>query len=300
MRHLPLTLKPCIQAFQQCCSRLFTLVFGLLICVACSAQAPKASAHRWTEFVPVEGQPEPVPTEWVATPEGKFAHTIKTPNPLTKDSGYRPGMTSAQYFEHLCQTEGGDFVFKTVENVEGLYFMRPLNRPTDTDLMDRYKLEAPGIERTFQLRRAIPEERAKIFVNPPWARFSFTEEPNHAPKAMQSYLRIYGYRQDVAAMKVEAVDELKSRYGLLWRGLKRPHDRELNIAGSEWIVLDVTTNEVLAVQRDYARTGLTRNTPEGIWWLNASNCPGSAVKHIRGSQIYDFVTKSLKPAVGDK
>jgi hypothetical protein len=60
-----------------------------------------------------------VPAEWVAAPEGKFAHSIKLPNPLPKDSGYKPGMSSEQYFDHLCKTEAGEFLYKTVENVEG-------------------------------------------------------------------------------------------------------------------------------------------------------------------------------------
>ncbi len=273
---------------------------ALLICAGCAAQASKKSDGSWAHFVSVEGQPEQVPVEWVATAQGKLAHSVKTPNPLPKDSGYRFGMTSQQYFEHLCKTEGGDFIFKTVENVDGLYFMRPPNQPTDTDLMDPYKLEAPGIERTFQLRDATPDERAKIFVNPPWARFTFVEEPSYRPQAVQRFVRSYGYRQDISTMKVEAIDKLRSRYGVLWRGIKRQHDRELNISGSEWILLDLATNEVLALQRDYARTGTTRNTPRGIWWLNASNCPNSTSKHIRGSQIYDFVSKSLKPLMGDK
>jgi len=98
-------------------------------------------------------------------------------------------------------------------------------------------------------------------------------------------------------MNVQSVDQLKSRYGLIWRGLKRPRDRELNIAGGEWIVFDITGGAVLAVQRDYFLTGLTRNTREGIWWLNASGCPKSANKNIFSSAIYDFVSKSLRPPV---
>ena len=31
--------------------------------------------------------------DWLATPEGRFAHSIKIPNPVSEDSGYRPGMT---------------------------------------------------------------------------------------------------------------------------------------------------------------------------------------------------------------
>jgi len=278
---------------------LILAIVALALCSGCAARGPEDRNNPSAQFVRVEGQPEVVPAEWVATVPGRLAHSIKTPNPLPKDSGYRAGMSSEQYFEHLCKTESGDFIFKTVANVGGLYFMRPPNRPTDADLMDRYKLEAPGIERTFQLMRPNSEERAELFINPPWARFSFMEEPNQSTNVANRYVRIYGYKQRVSTMKVEGVDDLKSNYGLLWRGVKRAHDRELNISGSEWIVIDLATNEVLALQRDYARTGITRNAPGGIWWLNAINCPGSTVKQILGSQIYDFVIKSLEPARED-
>jgi len=245
------------------CSAILALLAA--IPALCPAQAPQRPPHRWTEFVQVEGQPEPVPAEWVSTPEGKFAHSIRIPNPVPKDSGYRPGMTSEQYFAHLCKAEAGEFIFKTVENVEGFYFMRPPKRPTDDDLMDRYKLEAPEIERTFQLRKALPEERAKIFVNPPWARYRFVEEPIPGADGTNSYLRIHGYLQNKTPMVVDQVTRQRSSYGLIWRGIKRPNDREFNIAGSEWIVFDLKNAEVIAIQRDYGLTGrlLTLNKESG-------------------------------------
>jgi hypothetical protein len=250
--------------------------------------------------VQVAGQPEPVPAEWAETPAGKFAHSLEIPNPISKDSGYRPGMTGEKYFDHLCKVEAGEFIYKTVKDVEGFYFMRPPNWPTDDDLKDRYKLEAPEIERTFQLRKPLPEERGKIFINPPWNNFLFVEEPFKSGSKDEPYLRVTGYRQDVSPMKTERIAQLRSRYGITWRGVRRPHDREHAIAGSEWIVIDLKTNDVIALQRDYGRTGFNRNSKGGIWWLNAVNCPNSPDKHIRGSRIYDFVIKSLKPVPGDK
>ena len=263
------------------------------------AQSGERSTYRWTKFVQVEGQPEPVPEEWIATPEGKFAHSIKSPEPLPKSSGYRNEMTSQQYFDHLCKTESGAFIFKTVLDVEGFHFMRPPKRPRDDDLSDRYSLEAPEIERTFQLREALPEERGRIFINPPWALFRFVEEPSPGGEKGTGYIRVHGYRQNNAPMHIESVPTLRSRYGLIWRGVRRSHDRELGIAGSEWIVLDLKTNDVLAIQRNYGLTGRTRNAPQGIWWLNAVNCPGTGPKHIRASRIYEFLTKSLKPKPGE-
>jgi hypothetical protein len=275
-----------------------TLLFSAMLAFACSAQTPLP--HRWTQFVQVEGQPEPVPAEWVATPEGKLAHSIKLPRPLPKESGYRPGMTSEQYFDRLCKGEAGEFIYKTVENVSGLYLARPPKRPTDDDLKDRYKLEAPEIERTFQLFRATTEARATTFVNPPWALYSFVEEPNQDGRNAKPYVHVAGYKQDTSPMKVERTVDLKSRFGMIWRGIRRTHDREHGIAGGEWIVFELKTTEVLAVLRDYGRTGFTPNAPDGIWWLNAVNCPNSPAKHIRSSRIYDFATKSLKPAVEGK
>ena len=282
--------------------RMAALLFGLLLSSACFAQAKKP--YQWTQFVQVDGQPEPVPVEWVSTPEGKFAHSIKIPNPVPKDSGYRWTMSAKAYFEHLCKQEAGEFIFKTVKNVEGFYFARSPARPTDDDLKDRRKLEAPEIERTFQLRRAIPTERAKIFINPPWANFLFVEEPSSIVGANNPYVRLLDYRQkdrpiNDLPMNVESVAELKSRYGMTWRGIKRVKDREHAIAGSEWIVFDLTSREVLAVFRDYALTGNTSNTPEGIWWLNAVSCPNSPSKDNLSRRFYDFAAKALDPRTGD-
>ena len=273
-------------------------ILGFGLCVACVDSAGKDPKSPWTRFVQVDGQPEPVPEQWVATPEGKFAHSIRIPNPVPKDSGYRRGMTSEQYFEHLCRTEAGEFIFKTVENVEGFYFMRPPKRPTDDDLKDRYKLEAPEIERTFQLLRSIPEERADTFVNPPWALFKFVEEPSDGSAAKATYFRSHGYRQGSSRMEIDAVTVLRSQYGLTWRGVRRPRDREHAIAGGEWIVLDLKTNKIVAVQRDYGLTGRTRNAPHGIWWLNALTCPNSSSKHNLPIRVYTFVAKSLNPPAG--
>ena len=83
------------------------------------------------------------PVDPLATEEGRFAHNIKIPNPVSEDSGYKPGMTSQDYFEHLCKTEAGEFIFKTAENVEGIMQMRPREEATDYMLQHLYALEDP-------------------------------------------------------------------------------------------------------------------------------------------------------------
>jgi hypothetical protein len=249
---------------------------------ACQSAPP--SPYIWKEFVSARGHANLIPKQWVATPEGKFAHELVIPNPVPADSGYKPGMSAGEYYRHLCDTEAGDFIFKKVDNVEGLYFARPPKRPTDQDLMDRWKLEHPYMESTFQARDT-SEERARRFVNPPWRLYRFYEEPNQDPKSDQPYLRLSGYRvrynyQENGVWKqipelpwvVEPVDQLKARYGLSWRGIHRPHDRENGIAGGEIIAYDLQTNAVLAVFRNYAFTGRMKNTPDGAWWLTSGGC----------------------------
>ena len=264
-----------------------------LLLSACAISS--SSSNGWTDLVPTKGQPDPVPAEWVATSEGKFAHSIALPQPLPKDSGYRRAMTSEQYFDHLCKSEAGDSIYKTVEAVDGFYFARPPRTPTDDDLQDRYKLEAPEIERTYQLMEGTPAARATTFVASPFRPFQFVEEPNPDSTAGTPYVRAFGYVPNRRRPQLESASELRSRHGLIWRGVKRPRDRELAIAGSEWIIFDLETNEVLAVRRDYARTGFNRNTPDGIYWLNALGCPNVLPRDNLPSRFHQFVVKALRP-----
>jgi hypothetical protein len=271
------------------------------------AQASTSGASSIAQFVPVDGQPEPVPAAWVATSEGRAAHSIKVPNPLPKDSGYKKSMTSDQYFEHLCKSEGGEFIYKTVNDVAGFYFMRPPSRPTDDDLKDRYRLEDPYTERVYQLMPDRLPERPAQFVRDPFRIYQYVEEPRRNVAWQSSirtpFLRAEGYKFDIQSrkvispMKVEGIHQPTSRYGYVWRGIRRLNDRENAIAGSELIVLDLEMHEVLALLRNYAISPRTRNTPDGIWWLNASSCaqfPPSYRDNL-GQHIYEFVSKVLKP-----
>ena len=224
------------------------------------------------------------PADPLATEEGRFAHSLKIPNPVPEDSGYKPGMTPEQYFDHLCKTEAGEFIYKTIENLEGLYLMRPRKRVTDYEMEHLYRLEAPYIEVHGEYDS--PEE---YFVQPHMGKYQFLEVPLAKSHDTSSYRRYY--RDDNAhpgkqyqtAINGKAVfvpyvvaeaqtDTLKSKYGVTWRGITRPHDRELGIAGSELIVLNLETSEILAVRRGFKRTGGVRNLT-GVWWLAGQTCP---------------------------
>jgi hypothetical protein len=52
----------------------------------------------------------------------------------------------SDYFDHLCETEAGEYIFKTVDNVEGIYQMLAMPRTSDdrSILNDIYRLEDPA------------------------------------------------------------------------------------------------------------------------------------------------------------
>jgi len=232
------------------------------------------------------------PADPLATEEGRFAHSINIPNPVPADSGYKPGMTPEQYFDHLCKTEAGEFIYKTVENVEGLFMMRPREQVNDYKLQHLYALE--DIYAYSDIETEAPQ---KLFINPPWWNYKYFEISASAisssAKSGLPYLRYFGYVQGKSPMNKEQVATLKSRYGYTWRGIKRPHDRELGIVGGELIILDLQTNEVLAVRRGFIRSGDVRNNLTGIWWLGGHVCPEHRDANVH---TYEFISKVLKPA----
>lgn len=249
--------------------------------------------------------PKMKPADPLATEEGRFAHSIKIPNPVPEASGYKSGMTPEQYFDHLCKTEAGEFIYKTVEHVEGLYLMRPRKRATDYEMEHLYGLEAPYVEVHGEYYSP-----GEYFVQPHIGKYQFLEVPllqggtrsdgnkyrryyrdENAHPGEKYQTAINGKGVFVPYVVAEApTDAIKSKYGVTWRGITRPHDRELGIAGSELIVLNLETNEILAVRRGYKRTGGVRNLTE-IWWLVGQTCP-----KLSERPDHWFIRDVLKPA----
>jgi len=250
--------------------------------------------------------PKMQPADPLATEEGRFAHSIKIPNPVPADSGYKPGMTPEQYFDHLCKTEAGEFIYKTVENVEGLYQMRP--RPkVNYESNHLYALEEPygGPERSNEPEYFFVEPgRYHYFESSSFARRG-ADSPKEiqqtpsmgAPQTDAQVVRYFGYDgSKLETMQKEYVDIRKSKYGYTWRGITRSRDRELGVGGSELIVLDLQTNEVLAVHRGYARFEIDeRFGASGFQWTK--RCPKPETNMGGGARL-QFLLKVLKPASG--
>lgn len=169
--------------------------------------------------------------------------------------------------------------------------MRPREQVDDYKLQHLYAFEDPYAYSDIETNA--PQ---KLFINPPWWTYKFFEvrktESASGQESMPRYLRYSGYVQKKSQMNVEDVDTLKSQYGYTWRGLKRPHDRELGIVGGELIVMDLKSNEVLAVRRGFIRRGDVKSNLTGVWWLGGHICPN--YKHAN-AYTYEFLSKVLKP-----
>lgn len=247
------------------------------------------------------------PVDPLATEEGRYAHSIKVPNPVSEDSGYRQGMTPQEYFDHLCKTEAGEFIYKTVESVEGLYQMRPRESAKNDYLLEHlYAMEDP-----YGLAVGVRDSPQDYFVQPAIGKYQYLEiSIPQATKTEKSEKYRRYYRNEKAypesqfptaingqfvqvpyVVAMADVPTLQSRYGYTWRGITRPHDRELGIAGGELIILDLQTNEVLAVRRSFVRSGSVRNNLTGVWWLTAGKCSKESLK-----MDAQFINEVLKPS----
>lgn len=268
------------------------------------ANASDYTPVKWTRFVQVEGQSEPIPEQWLQDPEAKIAHSLKLPASVPKpvpfdfSKAYRkswlPGTPkqSVQYFNHLCSTEAGEWIFRKVQNVEGFYFARPQGEPTTDTMTDPYGPEMPWIQRFFLLRGDYePLDQARWLIQPPLYNYRFVEQPRRNTKwqagIQEPYVRLFGYTRgyfvkpgqvvadwnEKTPMQVIGIPALTARYGYTWRGLRRERDREFGIAGGELLIYDLQTKEVLAVRRQFL---IASHNPRGegkAMWEVAGSCP---------------------------
>jgi len=220
----------------------------------------------------------------LATPGGQLAQSIKLP-PTVPPKTYRFGMTSDRYFKELCQ-EAGEFIFATVKDVEGVMQLRPRSMASHAMLQHLYAIEDPYGYQDWQARE--PE----LFYARP-GRYAFFEKPVNPEEPTREVIRYHGYDgRNPVTMQKDLASAPRSRYGFIWRGIPRPNDRELGIAGGELIVVELNTFQVLAVKRGFARTGEPGPVPIGIWWRAPTLCEGDSDRPFAS---VEFLMKVLTP-----
>jgi hypothetical protein len=248
-----------------------------------------------------------IPSNPVEKAAYDYAHSLKLPDSVPQEAPYFPfwwarivalipGAPSVDeaYFRHLCEHEAGDYVFKRVENVEGVFQLRPreviYGMPID---YDRYRLEEPtgvgaGDDDSFAWGRIAS------FVQPMGGLYEFLELPSlehegavvryvrgrndNPPDGYRNGVQAYSKEYDLHRIPFVVVREedrqRRARYGFTWRGIKRANDRRYSIGAGEYLIVDLDTNEVLAVKRAFKISGKVKDTKSGIWWGNALWCKG--------------------------
>lgn len=295
------------------------------------AQPKPYQPAQWTSFVQVQGQPEPIPQQWLDSEEARVAHNLKLPDSVPKpqpfdfDKAWRrawlPGTpkVAVQYFDHLCKTEAGEWIFKKVQNVEGLYFARPQSRPGSEQLTDPYGLEMPWIQRVFLLSGdSNAHDQGVWFIQPPLYNYRFVEQPRRNVEWQQGikepYIRLFGYTQEPALdqdgkptiyfkkktpMQATGIPAVTARYGYTWRGLKRQRDREFGISGGEVLIYDLQTKDVLAVRRQFLIAGKNpRGQGEAMWEVAGRCSQLRTIDHVglEFSQFAFDVLQTIEPS----
>ena len=197
-------------------------------------------------------------------------------------------MSSKDYFDALCGEEAGDFIFRTVENVEGVARLRPPEVATEELLRHLFATEGTGSMSLWHVT-VRGDDIGAVLVQPKHGRYQYAEAPAFAQTIKKDSFPFRRFTRDAAhatgltknyrsdgsthTVPNQVVDvgvsQLRAPYGFTWRGIVRPNDREMGIAGAELIIVDRSTKEALAVRRLFTATSVGKR---GAWWLTAANC----------------------------
>ena len=240
------------------------------------------------------------PADPLATEEGRFAYSIKLPPPHDKPKvEYKKGMSAESYFKELCEKEAGEWIFKTVEGVEGVFQGRSnIRQPMSGD--------SSLIFQMYEANEITSRDMEDYLVQPYKGRFNYMERPVESGKTGKSYVRFYrggevpghykiGTQKNKRPIYVpyivnkEETDTLKSAYGFTWRQIVDEVAMENGIKGGETIILDRTTNEVLAFRRFFYRTW-PRSDSKYTRLTNGDGCRPGFTGLVR-----EFIQKVLIP-----
>lgn len=247
-------------------------------------------------------------------PEIKWPKSTELPPP-------QRGMSNYDYFRMLCEKEAGEVIYRTVENVEGLFQMRPTFFPSDQELSDRYVLEDP-----YSTTRDDSSAPWDVFVQPNIGEYNFliTSTATLRDKQdglervdgkgilsayQQPYIRFYrksgahpgssfptfdpgrpGGGTSVPYIVVaEQLNNVDAQYGYTWRGIGDASLRNHGIAGGEQIVVDLKTGEVLAWRRSFMYSDLN-SVSQSSWWAGARHCNRNLT-----DRTVKFIKRVLKP-----
>ncbi len=232
------------------------------------------------------------PADPLATEEGRFAYSIKLPAPHDKPMvQYQKGMSAESYFKQLCEKEAGDFVFRSVDGVEGIKIMRPGIQSLGVPML--YEMPGSAFFANYKAQG--------YFVSSVNGKYAFVDVVEFKNDRSDNTQLIHYYLDSMLPTRAQPwgvthypIKESKARYGYTYRGLNRPNERENGILGGELIILDMTTNEVLAYRRIFYRSSFVNH--QSVELMTSTVCTNVPFKKDGD----DFIADVLKPAAQTK
>ena len=200
--------------------------------------------------------------------ESEFAHSIILPPPHDKPKDiYKVGISSEAYFHSLCKEEAGEWVFARAEGVRGIRQERPpFLFPLGYESIVFYATEREGFG---------GDRPAEYFVKPfgPYEFFELRQTSKDKAKPAM-FKRFSLTEHSSTKLHEEDVSEPLTTLGYTWRGIRRLHDYEHGITGSELIVFRSDPFQVLAIRREFSYYHFDR-APRDLRSPSVSNCPGT-------------------------
>ena len=169
------------------------------------------------------------------------------------------------YVKELCAKNGGDKIYRTVENVEGVFQMRARNPDQDAQLRDQFGMFDPWgyaqgdisdigvpVGYKFDTYRYLETQPAYGVKGPPFRRKIVVDTGRKVGDVVWNALP---ERKNDAIWEHRTFDvkTLRSRYGYITEDISTPEMRKRWIAGGRIKIVDLQTDEVLAERVGYFR-----------------------------------------------
>jgi hypothetical protein len=236
----------------------------------------------------------------------RYAHSIRLPPPHDQPQAvYRHGMSSRAYFEELCAKEAGEWIFRTVKDVEGVLQARPsAKHPRGSNQLTPFAQEMTyGGSAEDGLWLSMGDAGSPF-------KYRFFEYPEPSKNGKSHVVRYYRDAEHLKRMepgaqlqwreyprfRVPYVDAERSRatYAFVGRGTVRTGLDEQGIYGIEVLVVDVRTKEVLAFRRTFV---IVRPAPTSWGRLN-KDVVGRGCRNVPTDNYAPrFVVRVLQPPV---
>jgi hypothetical protein len=218
----------------------------------------------------------------------------------------------------LCVLDGGDKIYKTVDNVQGILQMRA-RKPESyiradgsvyNAMTDQYGMDDPyGAENSDRddMHNRVGMSSKYINGSPRGKQgyWFIEQQPEYGSPIGREYRRNYltilenpeawqireSNGNPLYKVKQFKVSNLKSRYGYLTEDLTTKEMRDHWIGAGRIKIIDLQTNEVLAERKGYFRASGDRLPVYGLRWsgVEGGTCPSS------NKGLWSFLQSVLKP-----